>query len=162
MALGSVEDTPLPVLPGWASRSDRRVSACSDVAQTTEMSVILTEQLGVSEKQAKGRAGLLFKMAKDKLGAEEFSQAASAVPGIEDLISSAPESGGISSAIGGIASSLGGGGASKLENLASLAGGFKKLNIDAGMVSKFIPIILSAVQSKGGETVKGILEKVIK
>jgi hypothetical protein len=37
-------------------------------------------------------------------------------------------------AIGGIASSLG---ADSLGNLASLASGFSKLDLDAGMISKF-------------------------
>jgi hypothetical protein len=46
--------------------------------------------------------------------------------------------------------------------LTSLAGGFSKLGLDAGMIGKFVPIILSFVQSKGGNAVKGILEKVLK
>lgn len=103
----------------------------------------------------------MFKMAKDKLGSGEFSKVASAVPGVDDLISSAPETGGVASALGGLASSLGGG-AGQLGNLASLAGGFKNLNLDAGMIGKFIPIVISFVQSKGGDAAKGILEKVLK
>jgi len=126
-----------------------------------ELLQMLTSQLNVSEEQARGGAGILFKLAKDKLSSGEFSQVAGAIPGIDDLISSAPDSGGLSSAIGGLASTLGGG-AGQLGNLASLASGFSKLNLDTGMVSKFIPILLSFVQSKGGDTVKGLLEKVVK
>jgi len=126
-----------------------------------ELVQMLTSQLGITEEQAQGGSGLLFKMAKEKLGSEEFSQVASAVPDVENLISSAPESAGISGALGGLASSLGGG-AGQLGNLASLAGGFKNLNLDSGMVGKFIPVIMSFVQSKGGGTVKTILEKVLK
>lgn len=121
----------------------------------------LTSQLGISEDQAKGGSGLLFKMAKEKLGADEFGKVASAVPGVNDLISAAPSSGGLTGALGGLASSLGGG-AGQLGNLASLAGGFKNLNLDAGMIGKFVPIVMSFVQSKGGEGVKSILEKVLK
>ena len=51
-----------------------------------------------------------------------------------------------------------GGAASGLGSLASLAGGFSKLGLDAGMISKVIPIILNFVQSKGGPGVKAILE----
>ena len=126
-----------------------------------EIIKMLTSQLGVTEEQAKGGSGLLFKMAKEKLGSDEFSQVASAVPGLEDLISSAPESGGLSGALGGLAPSLGGG-AGKLGSLASLAGGFKNLNLDSGMVGKFIPIVISFVQSKGGDTIKNMLENVLK
>ena len=64
------------------------------------------------------------KLAKEKLGGDEFNQVANAVLGLENLMSSAPKFGGIADAIGGLASSLGGG-AGQLGNLAALAGGFK-------------------------------------
>ena len=126
-----------------------------------ELLQLLTSQLGISEDQAEGGAGLLFKMAKDKLGDGDFSQIANAVPGVENMISAAPKSGGLAGALGGLASSFGGD-AGKLGGLASLAGGFKSLNLDSGMVTKFIPVILSFVQSKGGDAVKGLLEKALK
>ena len=125
-----------------------------------ELIQLLTSQLGISNEQAKGGSGLLFKLAKDKLGGGDFSQIANAVPGLEDLISSAPKAGGLAGALGGLASSFGGGG--KLGNLAALAGGFKSLNLDPEMVSKFIPIVMSFVQSKGGDTIKDLLGKVLK
>jgi len=126
-----------------------------------ELIQMLTSQLGISEEQAKGGSGLLFKLAKDKLGKDEFSQVASAVPGIDDLVSSAPKAGGLAGTLGGLASSFGGG-AGKLGNLAALAGGFKALNLDSGMISKFIPVVMSYVQSQGGDNVKSILQKVLK
>ncbi|MFA5451066.1 MAG: DUF2780 domain-containing protein [Dehalococcoidales bacterium] len=115
----------------------------------------LTKQLGVSEAQAQGGAGLLFKQAKSKLSGEEFTKVSNAVPGIENLISAAPASGG--GMLGSVSKMMGGG-----SSLAGLAGGFTKLGLGGGMIGKFIPIILSFVQSKGGEGVKGILEKVLK
>ena len=48
-----------------------------------ELTDILTKSLGVSQNQAQGGAGLLFKLAKDKLGAGDSSKVASAVPGVE-------------------------------------------------------------------------------
>ncbi len=126
-----------------------------------ELLQMLTSQLNVSEEQAGGGAGLLFKLAQDKLSSGEFSQITSAIPGVNDLVSSAPESGGFASALGGLASSFGGG-ASQLGDLASLAGGFSKLNLDAGMIGKFIPIVLAFAQSQGGDALKGLLEKVLK
>ena len=122
----------------------------------------LTQSLGIDEHQAKGGAGLLFKIAKEKLGAGDFSKVAEAVPGVDDLVQSAPEGGGgLGSAMGGIASALGGD-AGKLGGLASLAGGFSSLKLDSGMIGKFIPIILSFVQSKGGDSVKNLLGSVLK
>jgi hypothetical protein len=116
----------------------------------------LTGNLGVNEAQAKGGAGLLFKLAKDKLSGGDFSQVSAAVPGIDGLIGAAPAGGGT---LGGLSKVFGGAG---LGSLAGLAGGFSKLGLDAGMIGKFVPIVLSFVQSKGGDQVKGILEKVLK
>lgn len=125
-----------------------------------ELLQMLTQQLGVSEDQAKGGAGLLLKLAKEKLGAGEFSQVKSAVPAVDELIASAPKPGGLGGTLGGIASAFGGG-IGQLGNLAALADGFKGLNMDSNMVGRFIPIVLSFVQAKGGGGVKDILEKVL-
>ena len=124
---------------------------------------MLTSQLGIKEEQAAGGAGLLFKLAKEKLGGD-FSQVSSAIPDVTNLISKAPEEssgvgGGLMGAIGGIASSLG---ADKLGNLASLAGGFSKLDLDAGMITKFIPIVMEFVKSKAGSGAVDLLSKVLK
>jgi hypothetical protein len=121
----------------------------------------LVKKLGISEEAAKGGAGLLFKLAQSKLTAGDFNKVAAAVPGINDWIKSAPESGGLMGGLGKLASGLGGG-AADLGNMASLAGGFSKLGLDSGMVSKFLPVILSFVESKGGPAVKALLEKVMK
>ncbi|MBN1447893.1 MAG: DUF2780 domain-containing protein [Bacteroidetes bacterium] len=118
----------------------------------------LTSALGVNEQQAEGGAGLLFGLAKDKLGSADFGKIAEAVPGVDDMIASAPTTGdgggSIGSMLGGIASSLGAG---DLGNLASLAGGFEKLGLDAGTIQKFLPIVIDFVGDKGGDTVKNLL-----
>jgi len=98
---------------------------------------------------------------KEKLGSGDFSKIANVITGIDSLMKSAPESGGVLGGIGKLASGLGGG-AGQLGNLASLAGGFSKLGLDSGMIGKFIPIILSFAQSKGGDVVKKLLEKALK
>jgi hypothetical protein len=121
----------------------------------------LVKNLGVSEEAAKGGSGLIFNMVKDKLGAGDFGKVSNALPGITDLMKSAPESGGVLGGIGKLASGFGGG-AGQLGNLASLAGGFSKLGLDSGMIGKFIPIILAFAQSKGGDVVKSLLQKALK
>ena len=127
-----------------------------------ELINLLTTNIGVSPEQAQGGAGLIFKLAKDKLGAGDFQQLATAVPGIDDLLNAAPSGGGgLMGSLGGISSSLGGG-AGKLGSLAGLAAGFSQLKLDSGMVSKFVPVILSFVGSKGGDTVKNLLASVLK
>lgn len=114
---------------------------------------------GVSQSQAEGGAGLLFGLVKDQLSSGDFSQVASAVPGIESLIDKAPDSGGgLGGLLGGVASALGG---SELGNLASLASGFSKLDLDAGMIGKFVPIVLSFLRSQGGEGVASMVGRVL-
>lgn len=125
----------------------------------------LTQGLGVEESQAKGGAGLIFKMAKEQLGDGEFAQVANAIPGIGNLIGEAPaEEKGLAGAIGGLAGMAGalGGGGGQLANMAALAGGFSKLGLSPAMATKFIPIILSFTQSKGGDGIKDILAGVLK
>ena len=121
----------------------------------------LTESLGVDENQAKGGAGLIFKMAQEKLEDGDFAQLASAIPVVQNLIGEAPEpSGGLAGALGGLAGAVGGGG--QLANLAALAGGFGQLGLNPTMISKFVPIILSFAQSKGGDQIQSILASVLK
>ena len=122
----------------------------------------LTQSLDVDETQAKGGAGLIFKMAKEQLGDGDFATVASAVPGISNLIGEAPAGGkGLAGAMGGLAGAMGGGGG-QLGNMAALAGGFTQLGLNPAMASKFVPVILSFVQNKGGDGVKNILAGVLK
>ena len=120
-----------------------------------ELTDLLTKNLGVSEAQARGGAGLVFKLARDKLGASDFAKVSSAVPGMDSLLGAAPASGG--GVLGGLGKVFGGGG-----GVAILAGGFSKLGLDSSMVGKFIPVILQFVQSKGGDSAKALLERVLK
>ena len=124
-----------------------------------ELIQLLTENLGVEESPAQGGAGLLFQLAKDKLGDDDFATIANYVPGIENLLSSAPEAGGMMGALGGLASAMGGEGAG-IGNLI-LAGGFSKLGLDSGMIAQFVPIILSFLQNQGGDEIKDLLENVL-
>lgn len=120
---------------------------------------MLTSQLGVNQEQAAGGAGMIFDLAKEKLGGD-FSQISSAIPEVEGLIDKAPDTGGgLMGALGGLASSLG---ADSLGNLASLASGFSKLDLDADMISKFVPVILDYVKGKAGDGVMGLLGNVLK
>ncbi len=114
---------------------------------------------GVSNSQAEGGAGLLFGLLKDKLSSGDFSRVADAVPGVEGLIDAAPDAGGgLGGLLGGVASALGSG---ELGKLATLAGGFGKLDLDAGMIGKFVPILLSYLQTKGGGDLAALVGRVL-
>lgn len=119
---------------------------------------MLADQLGIKKEQAAGGAGLLLDLAKKKLGEGDFAKIAEVIPGVQDILKSAPAEG-IGGMLGKLASKVGAG---DLGNLANLAGGFKKLGLDADLIAKFVPIIMSFVESKGGDTVKKLLESVLK
>lgn len=124
----------------------------------------LVSTLGVSEPQAKGGAGLLFKLAQEKLSGPEFAQVRDQLPGIGGMVAAAPSAtgggGGLMGAVGGLMGSMGGS-AGKLGALAGLAGGFDELGLDAGMVGKFVPIVLDFARSEGGEGVAKLLAGVL-
>ncbi|NEO99864.1 MAG: DUF2780 domain-containing protein [Symploca sp. SIO2E9] len=125
-----------------------------------ELIQLLTQNLGVQESQAMGGAGLIFQLAKEKLGEDTFSTVAQYVPGIGDMLQEAPQAGGMLGALGGLASAMGGE-AAGIGNLVSLAGGFSQLGLDGGMVGQFVPIILSYLQNQGGDEVTSLLENIL-
>lgn len=119
----------------------------------------LVSSVGINEGQAKGGAGLLFKLAEQKLGGD-FSKITDAIGSVKDLTDAAPESGGgLAGLAGGLLSAAGAG---KLGNLAELAGGFKKLDLDPDMIGKFVPVIMGFLKSKGGDTVAQLIGSVLK
>jgi hypothetical protein len=129
---------------------------------------LLTQDLGITEKQAEGGAGAIFNMAKEELSTEDFGKVAGAVPEMDDLLSAVPKVDSLGAKAGALGSAIGGktslfdGSSEKLGGLAGLAGTFSQLGLKSDMVNKFVPIMLSYVESKGGESVKNILAGVLK
>lgn len=121
----------------------------------------LTQSLGVTQEQAREGTGLIMRMAKENLGVKEFSQIVDCVPNVENLIKSAPEISGTEKALGNLSkSAVTGTGAAT--NLVALTNGFSKIGLDSSMVERFVPIVLSFVQEKGGNTTRSILEKLLR
>lgn len=124
-----------------------------------ELLSILTSQLGISEDQAAGGAGMLMGLAKEKMGGD-FSQISAVIPEVSGLIDQAPDAGGgLMGTLGGLAGGLGGG---EIGNLLSLGNGFSKLGMDAGMITRFVPVILNFVKGKAGSGAMDLLSKVLK
>ena len=122
----------------------------------------LVSNLGVSEEQAKGGAGMLFKLAQDKLSSGDFAEITDKVSGVDDMLSAAPAAAGdgLMGAVGGLMSSAGGG-AGNLGVLTNLAGGFDKLGMDSGMIGRFVPVVLDFVRNQGGDTVGNLMKDVL-
>jgi hypothetical protein len=115
---------------------------------------------GVNQAQAEGGVGLLLGLLKEQLPSSDFAKVDAAVPEAETLIDAAPASGsgGLSGLLGSAVSALGG---TELGNLASLASGFSKLDLDIGTIGKFIPVLLAFLQSKGGDDLAGMVSRVL-
>ena len=122
----------------------------------------LVSKLGVTEAQAEGGAGMLFRLAQQKLDGDEFAQIADKVSGLDDMVSAAPDvtGGGLMGAVGGLMSGIGGE-SNSLGTLASLAGGFEKLGLDSGMIGRFVPVVLDFVRNQGGDSVGNLLDGVL-
>lgn len=104
----------------------------------------LSKQLGSSPEQAAGAAGALFGVAKAKLKPAEFSQIASAVPGMDALLSAAPAMGGSAAGLAGAASA------------------FSKLGLKPELVAKAVPVLTQFVTKSGGANVGNLLASVLK
>ena len=120
----------------------------------------LMSQLNVGEDQARGGAGVLFKLVKEKLSSEDFSSVVEKLGDLDGLINGAPqgERGGAGSLLGSLASAVGG---EKLGNLASAFSGFKELGLDTEMIGKFISVVFNFIKDRGDESVLGLLKGVL-
>jgi hypothetical protein len=135
-------------------------AVCPTHADTSSLITTLTDQLGVTQKQATGGTGAIFKYAKSKLSTDNFSTVAQALPGTDSLISAAPKTGGSAKLPSGL-KSLTGRQSKSTTAMSSLAGSFSQLGMKPDMVGKFIPIILEYAQSKGGTAVMTLLKGVL-
>jgi hypothetical protein len=121
----------------------------------------LIARLGLSEAQAMGGAGIVFKLARRKLSHAEFAQIAREVSGLDDIIASAPDSrdgepvGGISDMLSELRQK------GQVGELAGLVGDFEKLDIDVGRVNRFVSLVVGFVRGRGGDAVGNLLDGVL-
>ncbi len=135
----------------------------SDMAQANELVNLLMSQLGVTQQQAAGGAGAIFKTAQDNLKPDEFKQIEQAVPEAGSLIQAAPKLSQDSSAMGGLGSlgSMAKNVSPKLGSTAELAQSFDKLGLEKQMIGKFTDIVVDYCKQKGGSLVSGLMQKAI-
>jgi hypothetical protein len=140
-----------------ASTPGRAQTAAADAVKASPALVgALAKEMGATPEQSAG-AGALFGVAKSRLNADQFSQVAGAVPGMDSLLEAAPAA---SCGLGGVAglSQLGGSAGS----LATAVSAFSKLGLKPEMVSKAIPILTSFVTKSGGAGVGQLLAGALK
>lgn len=136
----------------WAVMASAQVTA-PDLSKTANPDLVgmFTKELGVTPAQAEGGIGALLGLAKTRLKPDEFSQVSSAIPGTDALLKAAPSTGG--GAMGALASAGG---------LASLAGSFSKLGLNAETAAKFAPTLLKYLNGKNAAGAAAALSKAFK
>ena len=125
---------------------------------------LLMSNIGIDQKQAEGGLGTILNFAKDKLSEGDFSKVSSLIDGASGLMNDAPaeeKSSGLGGMFGSVTSALGVD-TGNLAGLASLAGKLDSLGIDMETAKKFLPIISNFLESKGGDSVKGVFSNLIK
>ncbi len=125
-----------------------------------ELVDMLTQRLGVSAAQAEGGAAVLFKAAKEKLGAAEFESQLGGVAGLPELMRKAPASGGgLGGLLGGFAGAALGGNAALITTVMQ---GFGKLGLTTDHAKKFVPVILAFLETRVGPDVVTRLEQTLR
>ena len=122
---------------------------------------LLMDQLGVTEPQAEGGAGAVFKTAKDNLNVNEYATLTNSMPEIPGLVEKAPEATKKNSDLMSHASSLLGDSGKKVETASSLLDSFGSLGMDSDMLSKFSPVIMDYAQKNGGDVCVKLLQSVL-
>jgi hypothetical protein len=117
----------------------------------------LAKEIDATPEQAAGAAGALFGVAKSRLKPEEFSQVASAVPGIDALLKAAPAAAAATGTSGAMSKMAG-----SASGLASAATAFSKLGLKPDMVSKAVPVLTNFVTKSGGANVGSLLAGALK
>jgi hypothetical protein len=126
-------------------------------ADTSKLIGSLTDLLGVTNEQATGGAGAIFKEAKSKMSSGDYSQLLSAIPGIDSLIQAASQASGLA----GKASSMFGSSSGSIKGLSALTDSFAKLGLSPDMVSQYMDVILDFVQSEAGQQTMTMLKNAL-
>jgi hypothetical protein len=126
-------------------------------ADTSKLIGMLVDTLGVTQSQAEGGAGAVFKQAKNNMSGADYSQLLSSLPGIDSLIKAAPDSGGIA----GQATSMLGSSSGSLQGLSALTDSFAKLGLSPDMVDKYVNVILDFTQSEAGKQTMTLLKNAL-
>ncbi len=124
-----------------------------------ELIDMLVNQLGISGTQAEGGAAVLFKAARDKLGAGEFDKLLGGLPGLGDLLAKAPATGG---GLGGLLGSLAGAVGGNAQLISTIMGGFGKLGLTVDDAKRFAPIVMNFLRSKVGPDIAAKLEQTLR
>ncbi len=151
---GGKEKAPAVEAQTEAAAETQTTSTLATAASMAEgVLPLLTQQLGVTERQAEGGMGSLMQMAKSALSEGEFAQLSSGVPNMDTLLAAAPvlTGEGGSGAMSDLLSSATGA-ASSLAGIAQLRQQFESLGLSPDMIAQFANIAISYFSQSGADT----------
>ena len=116
---------------------------------------LVTQQLGVTDAQAKAGLGAIFLASKKTLSAENYQLIADAVPNINSYIAAAPP---LNKLVSGTMSMLGG--SDKTAAAANLLGQFNDIGLDPSMITAFSQQTVNYLRSTSPEASAALTEVV--
>ncbi|GIU20682.1 MULTISPECIES: DUF2780 domain-containing protein [unclassified Shewanella] len=126
-------------------------------AESSDLVGTVMSQLGLSQTQAEGGLGSLLSLAQSSLGSNDFSSIANSIPGIDGLLSAAPELDS-DSGMSGLLSQAGGFGES-LQGGAMVYDAFEKLGISKELAAPMIDIVKGYLDTNGSTGTSDLLMK---
>lgn len=118
------------------SKAERKASnlleGVNPKAADNPLTILLSKDLGVNDKQAAGGAGAMLAMAYQALDKDQSNELLKMLPGMDNLTNMIP-------------SNLG----SNLKDLSDVNHVFTLLGLDSSMVKKFTPVLLKYIAGKG-------------
>jgi len=122
-----------------------------------ELINVVSSKSGLSADQTRAGLGIVLRFAQEKMGAK-FSQVQSLLPGVDALITAAPQAGGLGALASGLLGSFGG--TSKLAGLATLVGAAEKAGISESQLMNLAQQAVAFVEQKHPE-IGGILKSAV-
>jgi hypothetical protein len=144
-------------LPGHAAPPQAAPTAAESAAvkASPDLTAALAKEIGATPEQSAGAAGALFGVAKSQMKPTDWTQVASAVPGMAALLKAAPATGAKKNdPLSQLAGSAGG--------LAAAAAAFSKLGLSPDLVAKAVPVLTAFVSKSGGASVGNLLASALK
>jgi Protein of unknown function VcgC/VcgE (DUF2780) len=117
----------------------------------------LSKEIGGTGEEAAGAAGALFGLAKSRLKADEFSQVAKAVPGMDLFLKAAPSNAAPAGPAGALSQLAG-----TVGSIPGVASQFSKIGIKPELVPKAASALVSFVTNTGGANIGSLLAGVLK
>jgi len=144
----STAATPAPAAPAEKTAAE---------TASPELVGELAKELAITPVQAQGGAATLFGVAKSRLSVADFAKVAAVVPNMTGLLAAAPAAGGAAAAVAAL-----GGKGEGVGSMAAAAVTLSKLGIKPETAARFAPVLIKAVQAKGGADVGALLAGALK